>query len=133
MLIQLYVNQLKRFDMRKLIGVFFLWILAIHPAHSAESSEILGEWDLVLEVRGQSAEIKLLISEEADGLAGTWRGPRESIQLSNVIFDGNRLTFTMSAGRRGDTEVTLILEDSILSGSYPTRAGNASVAGKRSS
>ena len=76
---------------------------------AADNSAVLGQWDLSLNLQGNEVLVKLTITEDGDGLGGTWAGPQATNALSDVswrhpiIFYANTAGITkgiIRAGRR---------------------------------
>ena len=99
---------------------------------AADNSAVLGQWDLSLNLQGNEIEINLTITEDGDGLGGTWAGPAATNTLSDVNFDGDSLSFSMQT-QQGSLNVSFELEDDILNGSLSTPMGNLPIVGRKSS
>ena len=114
-------------------AAFILALLIGNSALAADNSAILGKWELNFSIQGRDANPTLTISAEADGLSGTWAGPRGSAELSAVSFDGETLSFSR-AGRQGrSVNMVLKLVDGALIGKFDTPMGEIPVTGKKAS
>ena len=98
---------------------------------AADNSAVLGQWDLSLNLQGNEIPVKLTITEDADGLGGTWAGPQATNVLSDVSLAGDTLSFSMQT-QQGSLEVSFELEGDTLSGGLSTPRGDLPVTGKKS-
>ena len=63
-------------------------------ARLKRSSAIVGEWQMNLNMPARENIDKLTITKNADGtLAGKWEGRRGESKISNMKFEGGKLTF----------------------------------------
>lgn len=79
----------------------FVLVLGIPQAYAAE--DITGDWDMAMEFGGRQSFATLSVAKKADG---TYSGKWGREDLSNVKFDGQKLTFVRTV-RWGDNEFTL--------------------------
>lgn len=107
-------------------------LLTFSGVFAADNSAVLGQWDLSLNLQGNNISINLSITEDTDGLSGTWTGPQATNTLSDVSFGGDTLSFTMQT-QQGSLDVSFELEGDTLSGGLSTPQGNLPIVGKRSS
>jgi len=108
-----------------------LVIGAIAAAPLGAAEDIRGEWELTMDFGGRQAFSTLSIAPGADGaLTGTWG----SSALSNVKFDGQKLTFTRTM-KFGDQEFTWnytgTLKEGKLAGLVSSDRGELAVNGTR--
>ena len=112
--------------------LFLAAVLALAiPASQAITQEITGPWEMTMNFGGRPSYATLTISRNADGsLAGKWG----SSELTNVRFDGQRLTFTRVL-RMGDQEFTMnymgTLKDGKITGLMSSDRGEFEVDGAR--
>lgn len=95
------------------------------------AADITGDWEMAMQFGGQTSFATLSITKQADGtFAGQWG----SNELSNVKFDGQKLTFDRTI-RMGDQEFTMsyngMLEDGKLAGLMSSDRGEFEVNGAR--
>ena len=99
---------------------------------AADNCAVLGQWDLSLNLQGNEIPINLTITEDTDGLGGTWTGPRATNTLSDVSLAGDTLSFSMQT-QQGSLKVSFELEGDTLNGGLSTPQGNLPIVGKKSS
>lgn len=99
---------------------------------AADNSAVLGQWDLTLNLQGNEIPINLTITEDTDGLGGTWTGPQATNTLSDVSLVGDILSFSMQT-QQGSLDISFELEGDTLNGGLSTPQGNLPIVGKKSS
>ena len=52
---------------------------------AADNSLIVGQWSLEMSIQGETLSIDLIITEDRNGLGGTWVGP----EITDAVTDGN--------------------------------------------
>ncbi len=73
----------------------------------------------------------LTVAQGADGLEGTWAGPRRSTPIYDTSFDGENLKFTQT-GRRGNAvPMTFKVAGDTISGKLTTPNGDILLNGER--
>ncbi len=97
------MNHVKnRTGMGKRLAIVSVLALALALPRVLAAEEITGEWEMTMELGGRQRLVTLTIAKGPDGtLSGKWG----SSELSNVRFDGTRLSFTRTL-RMGDREFT---------------------------
>ena len=98
---------------------------------AADNSAVLGQWDLSLNLQGNEIPINLTITEDTDGLGGTWTSPRATNTLSDVSLVGDTLSFSMQT-QQGSLKVSFELEGDTLNGGLSTPQGNLPLVAKKS-
>jgi hypothetical protein len=111
--------------------LFAVMVLMFAWALPALAQDIAGEWEMVMDFNGRQSFATLTISKNPDGtLGGKWG----SSELSNVKFEGDKLTFTRTM-RFGDNEFTMtyagILKDGKITGTMSSDRGEFPVNGTR--
>lgn len=111
--------------------LFAVLLLVFAWALPVLAQDILGEWDMVTDFNGRQSFATLTITKNSDGtLAGKWG----SGDLSNVKFEGDKLTFTRTM-RFGDNEFTMTyagtLKDGKLTGTMSSERGDFPVNGTK--
>jgi len=107
-------------------------LLTCSGVFAADNSAVLGQWDLTLNLQGNEVPVKLTITEDGDGLGGTWAGPQATNTLSDVSLAGDTLSFSMQT-QAGSLDISFELEGDTLNGGLSTPQGNLPVVGKKSS
>lgn len=101
--------------------------LGIPQAYAAE--DITGQWDMAMDFGGRQSFATLTITKNADG---TYAGKWGRDDLSNVKFDGQKLTFERTV-RWGENEFTLdyagTLKDGKLTGALSSDQGEFAANG----
>ena len=101
--------------------------VGIPQAYAAE--DITGNWDMAMEFGGRQSFATLSVAKKADGTYAAKWGRDE---LSNVKFDGQKLSFTRTV-RFGDNEFTMdyagTLKDGKLTGTLSSDRGEFPVNG----
>ena len=123
-----YLTHSKRLRTGCVVAVLAAFFLP--PVWAAEEG-IVGDWQLSMDFNGQQRMSSLSIVKKADGtLAGSWG----SSALSNVKFDGQKLTFTRTLSF-GDQEFTMdfsgTLKDGKLTGTLSSDRGDTPITGMR--
>jgi len=107
------------------------FVLAIGLPQVCAAEDITGDWDMTMEFGGRPSFALLSVAKQADGtLAAKWGRD----DLSNVKFDGQKLTFTRTV-RWGDNEFSLdyagTLKDGKLTGALSSDQGEFPANGVR--
>ena len=115
----------------KVLVLMLALALAGPAALAGTAEDITGPWEMTLDFGGRPSFATLTISKNADGtFAGKWG----SDNLSNVKFDGQKLTFTRTV-KFGDNEFTMtyagILKDGKIAGQFSTDNGEFAANGAR--
>ena len=113
-----------------LVGSILL-ALALAGGQVWAAEDISGEWEIASEFNGRQMLSTLTIAKSADGtLTGKWG----STDLSNVKFDGQKLTFVRTM-KFGDQEFTMnyagTLKDGKLAGTVSSDRGEFTNTGTR--
>ena len=98
---------------------------------AADNSAVLGQWNLSLNLQGNEIPVKLTITEDGDGLGGTWAGPQATNVLSDVSLAGDTLSFSMQT-QQGSMKISFELEGDTLNGGLSTPQGDLPIVGKKS-
>lgn len=89
---------------------------------------IVGEWQMNVNVPARENVEKLTITKNADGtLAGKWVGQRNESKISNLKFEGGKLTFirtTDFGGRIMESEFEGTVEGDSIKGVFKSDRGN---------
>lgn len=116
-------------------NIFKLAVLSLllnsSGAFAADNSAVVGQWDIELSFQGQGVTINLTITENGDELGGTWKGPQNTLPLSDVSFVGDTLSFSRQT-QRGVSQLSLKLEGNTLTGSLTTPQGDLPIVAKKS-
>jgi len=89
---------------------------------------IVGEWQVNVNVPARENVEKLTITKNADGtLAGKWVGQRGESKISNMKFEGGKLTFIRTSefgGRIMESEFEGTVEGDSIKGAFKSDRGN---------
>jgi len=100
-------------------------------AGASRAEDITGDWEITMEFNGRQRFATLSISKKPDGtLAGKWG----SSELSDVKFDGSKLTFVRTLrfrDREFSTNYSGTLKDSKLTGTMSGERGDFAANGTR--
>ena len=101
---------------RKKIGkhLSFVFVLAclVAPSQRVTAEDIAGDWEITQDFNGRQVFASLSLAKKADGaLTGKWG----STELSDVQFDGKKLTFARTM-KRADREFTTNFEGTLTDG-----------------
>ncbi|MEN6425246.1 MAG: hypothetical protein ABFE13_07780 [Phycisphaerales bacterium] len=106
-------------------------VLALGIPQVCAAQGVTGDWDMAMEFGGRQSFATLSVAEKADG---TFTGKWGRDDLSNVKFDGQKLTFTRTV-RFGDNEFSMdyagTLKDGKLTGAFSTDNGEFPANGVR--
>ncbi len=108
-------------DARYLLLAGLLLMGSVAPALAAAT--VAGDWDMTMDFNGNKSSATLSIAQNPDGAySGMWGGSK----LSNVKFDGQKLTFERTT-RFGDNEFTMsyagTVQDGKLTGQWSSDRG----------
>ena len=103
----------------------------------AGADAIVGEWQININMPARENIEKLTITKNADGaLAGKWVGQRGESKISNIKFEGGKLTFIRTSefgGQIRETEFEGTVEGDKITGKFNTggreREANATRVG----
>ena len=120
-----------RTGMGRRLAILTVLALALAAPQVLTAEEITGEWEMTMEFGGRQSFATLSISRNTGGsLSGQWG----SNDLSNVKFDGQRLTFVRTI-RMGDQEFTMnytgTLKDGKITGMMSSDRGEFDADGAR--
>jgi hypothetical protein len=95
------------------------------------AEDITGQWEMTMDFGGRPSYAMLAVTKNADGsFAGKWG----QANLTNVKFDGQKLTFTRTV-KFGDNEFSMdyagTLKDGKITGQFSTGNGEFSANGAR--
>lgn len=114
--------------MRKSMNLFFAAIALFAlggVAQAADNAAVVGSWNMQLDFQGQPFALDLIISESANGLAGTLGAPEFGVNpVTNVAFDGDMLKFDADDQQGGKVTISLKLADSKLTGVIASPMGD---------
>lgn len=115
----------------KALVLMFLLACAGPVAGLGAAEDITGPWEMTLDFGGRASFATLTIAQNADGtLAGKWG----AAALSNVKFDGQKLTFGRTV-KFGDNEFAMdyagTLKDGKITGAFSTDNGEFAANGAR--
>jgi len=115
----------------KALVLMFLLACAGPVAVLGAAEDITGPWEMTMDFGGRPSFATLTVSKNAEGaFAGKWG----SDNLSNVKFDGQKLTFTRTV-KFGDNEFTMsyagTLKDGKITGEFSTDNGPFGANGAR--
>ena len=121
-----------RFGVR--FALLLVTVVLFSAAAATADENPVGTWNLKLEFRGRQVDVTLTIEKGDDDYSGTWEGARGSTELSDLKYEGNKLTWVRKVERQGqefsiDYEAT-IAGDS-LEGKMITPRGENTFSGKR--
>ena len=89
---------------------------------------IVGEWQMNVNIPARENVEKLTITKNADGtLAGKWVGQRSESKISNMKFEGGKLTFLRTSdfgGRIMESEFEGTVEGDAIKGVFKSDRGN---------
>ncbi len=115
----------------KILALTLLLAFAGPAVVALAAEDITGSWEMTMDFGGRPSFATLTITKNADGsLAGKWG----SQDLSNVKFDGTKLTFARTV-RFGDNEFTMnyagTVKDGKITGAFSTENGDFEANGAR--
>jgi hypothetical protein len=89
---------------------------------------IVGEWQITTNMPAREMVDKLIISKNADGmLAGKWVGQRGENPITNLKFEGGKLTFTRTSsfgGREMQSTYEGTVEGDMIKGKFTSERGD---------
>jgi hypothetical protein len=101
----------------------------------AGADAIVGEWQINVNMPARENVEKLTITKGADGaLAGKWAGQRGESKISNMKFEGGKLTFIRTSdfgGRIMEAEFEGTVEGDSIKGAFKSDRGNREVTATR--
>ena len=113
------------------------WILLLLTGFFSSAQEVnyealLGEWDVQTE-DGQYTFV-FAFSMENDTLNGMFRGSTGEVELEDVSYENNELTFTVNIEAGGQTmeiDFTATIDGDTLDGYLSLQYGEANITGKK--
>ena len=109
-------------------------LLMTAAAAAADVDDVVGDWTLTMEMRGNTRTQKLHLEKSDDGLAGTWGGRGRQAELNDVSFKDGKLSFAIVRETpRGEMKMNFSgkVEGDAISGELETPFGKTEVTGKR--
>lgn len=100
----------------------------------AGNEEVVGTWDVELDIQGNKVPSKLMIVEKDGALGGTWSGSRGEAELKDVKYEEGKLTFSRSVNFQGqefDMTFNGKVEGDKISGEFDTQMGPLAMTGTR--
>jgi hypothetical protein len=101
---------------------------ALQGEAKAGADTIVGEWQMSVNMPARESVEKLTITKNADGiLAGKWAGQRGESKISNMKFEGGKLTFIRTSdfgGRIMESEFEGTVEGNAIKGVFKSDRGN---------
>jgi hypothetical protein len=101
---------------------------ALQGEAKAGADAIVGEWQMSVNMPARENVEKLTITKGADGaLAGKWEGRRGESKISNMKFEGGKLTFIRTSdfgGRIMESEFEGTVEGDSIKGVFKSDRGN---------
>jgi hypothetical protein len=98
---------------------------------------IVGEWQMSVNMPARENIEKLTITKGADGtLSGKWEGRRGESKISNMKFEGGKLTFLRTndfGGRIMESEFEGTVEGDSIKGVFKSDRGNRDITATRAS
>jgi len=92
---------------------------------------ILGDWDMTINFRGREMDALMSIRLVGGKLTGTWSGRGREMELSDLKFDGDRLSFTRRMGPGMEMKYSGTVKDDQITGQYASEMGEFKSNGKR--
>lgn len=71
------------------------------PAGETGLDRALGVWDMATEYGGGSMPAVLTLKKKGDGLGGTWVSQGQTMELTDLVVDGDSIRFKRSMGQGG--------------------------------
>jgi len=99
------------------------------------AAAILGDWEIKMTFRQREITSTLSFAEGPDGaLTGTWKSRRGESELSDIAFDGDKLTFSRKRTYRGQERTSIyeaVVQGAKMTGKTTTRRGDIAFQGTR--
>ena len=129
-------------DSKMSLAVCFLMAL-IFPAlalagvpggldQDAAEEAVVGAWDMETEFQGQQMPATMTISMEEGELAGVWASQGMEMVMTNILVDGEKLSFERTMGQGG---AVMTFEGTVdgdtISGKWVTEMGELACSGRR--
>ncbi|MBI1784658.1 hypothetical protein HYR69_05890, partial [Candidatus Sumerlaeota bacterium] len=111
-------------------------LLGAGSAWAGGASAILGDWAMKMDYQGNLIDAKLNFTEKDGKLAGKWSSQRGDNELTNIKFEGNKVTFTRTIKLQDQTfdlEYEGVIEGDKITGKYTTPMGDMTANGVRQS
>ena len=95
------------------------------------AGSILGDWDMTINFRGREMDAVMSIRLEGGKLTGTWAGRGREMELSELRFEGGRLSFTRRMGPDMEMKYEGTVKGDRITGTYAGEMGEFESNGKR--
>ncbi|MFP6616545.1 MAG: hypothetical protein VCB26_09085, partial [Candidatus Hydrogenedentota bacterium] len=120
---------------RKFSAAITMLALTFLPAALFADGDPVGNWNITVDMAGNEIPATMTVTKNDDGsLAGKLTSPMGEAELTNVSFDGNKLSFTQTFGE-GDTAIEMSFEGTLdgdsFSGMLNSDMGEMAVNGTR--
>jgi hypothetical protein len=112
-----------------------LLLFSLTPAASQEDKKydaIVGDWGMETDFQGQLIPATMKLSVKDGKLTGVWISMNQEMKLTDLEFDGKKLTFARTMGRGGQTihfEGTVRGDE--ITGKYRSPMAELKCTGKR--
>lgn len=90
---------------------------------SGKTSDVSGNWSLLLDIQGQQLPVNLILSQENENVSGQMESMLASGEISDGKIIGNRFTATAKTEMRGqgiEIEIAGVVENDSLNGTVTT-------------
>lgn len=95
------------------------------------AGSIVGDWEMTINFRGREMDALMSIRLENGKLTGTWAGRGREMELSELRFEGDRLSFTRRMGPGMEMKYEGTVKGDRITGKYAGQVGEFESNGKR--
>ncbi len=92
---------------------------------------IVGEWEMETEFQGNTIGATMLISVNEGKLVGTWTSQGREMEMKNLKFEANKLTFSRSVSENAELKFEGTVEGNGIKGAYTGAFGELKCTGVR--
>ena len=98
------MKQLKRVGIA--VAALALTFAANGTARSATVDDVVGTWEMVINMGGREQKTMVVITKDGDGIAGELQSPQGAINADELALDGDTLTWSITLEQLGGQKIS---------------------------
>jgi len=114
------------------LGLIILCLPSLAHQAGKKYDAIVGDWEMETEFQGQLIPATMTLSVKEGKLTGVWVSQNQEMELTELKFDGKKLTFDRTMGQGGQTiSFEGTVEGDKIAGKYVSPMADLKCSGKR--